>query len=233
MPSKTTESAYFSLFFVSFLPILYFTLYKVEKIKDKSDTMLKIFSFITILFLITPLLFSQEADSQYDDNTAFYEGEKFNYIIEPPSGFEMNSEESTDDGFSFAFIPKGEKYSEASIVIGINIFKLKKDPKKKFTLDMLINGDTTAVRKHFGKNIEISEVAPIKTLTGDAMRTIYFNTEKGFIPNVMMSYLDGESEILIFDLSISDVTPRFKAEKKYLECLENIKVLTKGTIEVG
>ena len=84
--------------------------------------MLKIFSFITILFLITPLLFSQEADSQYDDNTAFYEGEKFNYIIEPPSGFEMNSEESTDDGFSFAFIPNGEKYSEASIVIGINIF---------------------------------------------------------------------------------------------------------------
>lgn len=182
---------------------------------------------------MTATVLASEADSLLDNNTAFYEGDSFSYIIAPPENFQMNSEESTDDGYSFAFIPSAEKYADASILIGINIFKIKKSKKKPFTLDMLITDDTTAIRKHFGDEIEISEVEAIQTATTDKLRTIYFKSKSGLTPNVMMSYFDGKSEILIFDLTITDKVPRFQAEKIYLECLNQIKILTKGKLEIG
>ncbi len=191
---------------------------------------------ILVIFIIictTHIVSAAGPDSLLDNNTAFYEGKSYNYIIAPPDGYRMNSVESTDDGYSFAFIPNGEKYADASVIIGINIFKIKTTKDKPFTLDMLITEDTTAIRKHFGKNIEISEVEPIQTATTDKLRTIYFNSEDNIVPNVMMSYFDGKSEILIFDLSITDRVPRFQAEKIYLECIQHIKILTKGKLEVG
>ncbi len=188
---------------------------------------------ILILFFVTYSLSASEADSLYENNTAFYEGKTYNYIISPPVDFQMNTVESTDDGYSFAFIPNGENYSEASVIIGINIFKIKENRNNSFSLEKLIEGDTTAIRKHYGKDIQISEVKAIQSATTDTMRTFYFNASKTILPNVMMSYLDGKSEILIFDLSISDKTVRFKAEKIYLECLQRIKALTKGKIDVG
>lgn len=191
--------------------------------------MRQIFSII-ILLLTTQIISADDADSLFDKNTAFYEGTTYNYIIAPPKGYQMNSDESSDDGYSFAFIPIGEKYNDASVIIGINIFKIKDNA---FTLEMLIKDDTTAIRKHFGKEIEISEVEPIQTATTDKLRTIYFNSKSGIIPNVMMSYFDGKSEILIFDLTITDKIPRFQAETIYLECIQKIKILTKGSINVG
>lgn len=194
--------------------------------------MRQIYSIIIIL-LTTLTVSASEADSLLDNNTAFYEGKSFNYIIAPPDGYQMNSVEATDDGYSFAFIPNGEKYADASVIIGINIFKIKPTKGKPFTLDMLITEDTTAIRKHFGKKIEISEVKPIQTATTDKLRTIYFNSDDSILPNVMMSYFNGKSEILIFDLSITDRVPRFQAEKIYLECIRHIKILTKGKLEIG
>ena len=187
-----------------------------------------------LVFLIfCQLLSAQEVDSLTDKNTAFYEGEIYNYIITPPENFKMNSKEATDDGYSFAFIPVGEKYADASVIIGINIFKIKPTKENPFSLDMLITEDTTAMRKHYGADVEISEVEPIQTATTDKMRTIYINSDKEILPNVMMSYLDGKSEILIFELAITDKIVRFKAEAIYLECLKQIKALTKGKIDIG
>ncbi len=182
---------------------------------------------------MTSMVSAQDADSLFDNNTAFYEGKTFNYIITPPEGYKLNSEESKDDGYSFAFIPTGEQYDSASLIIGINIFKIKPTKDNPFTLEMLINEDTTAIRKHYGKDIEISEVEPIVTATTDKLRTIYFNSSENVLPNVMMSYLDGTSEVLIFDLTISKSIPRFKAETIYLECLQNVKALTTGKIDIG
>ena len=199
---------------------------------DDTYRMKKIYTALVLIF-ITATAFASEADSLYDNNTAFYEGDSFSYIISPPDNFQMNSAEATDDGYSFAFIPSTEKYADASVLIGINIFKIKKSKKNPFTLDMLITDDTTAIRKHFGKEIEIAEVEPIQTATTDKLRTIYFESKSGMTPNVMMSYFDGKSEILIFDLTVTDTVPRFQAEKIYLECLNKIKILTKGKLEVG
>ena len=186
-----------------------------------------------IIICSSQAIFAEDADSLFDNNTAFYEGKSYSYIIAPPENFKMNSEEATDDGYSFAFIPKAEKYSQASIIIGINIFKIKASKDSSFTLDKLISFDTTSAREHFGKDVEISEVKAIETATTDKLRTIYFNSDAGIIPNVMMSYFDGKSEIIIFELNITDRIARFQAEQIYLECLQQIKILTKGKLEVG
>ncbi len=199
---------------------------------DDTYRMKKIYS-ILLLLLLTSTVCASDADSLFDNNTAFYEGDSYSYIIAPPVHFKMNSEEATDDGYSFAFIPSSDKYADASMIIGINIFKIKKSKEKPFSLDMLILDDTTSIRKHFGAEIEIAEVEAIQTATTDKLRTVYFNSKDGNTPNVMMSYFDGESEILIFDLTIGDKVPRFQAEKIYLECLNKIKILTKGKLEVG
>lgn len=192
--------------------------------------------YIVFVFLLLSIsAFSQTPNEEVnlDDNTAFYEGAENSYIIAPPDGYIMVTDSAADDGYSFAFIPKGESYSSASVRIGINIFKIKKDAKDKFKLENLINDDTLAYRIHYGETIEIDEVAPGVSLTGDSLRTIYFNDTTTFIPNVMMSYLDGGEEILIFELSISDSFPRFKAEKIYMECLGKIKMLEQGSIGIG
>ncbi len=194
--------------------------------------MKKVYIVLLIIFMNSSV-FATEPDSLLDNNTAFYEGDLYSYIIAPPVHFKMNSEEATDDGYSFAFIPTSDKYADASMIIGINIFKIKKSKETPFTLEMLITDDTTSIRKHFGNDIDIAEVEAIQTATTDKLRTIYFNSKDGTTPNVMMSYFDGKSEILIFDLTISEKVPRFQAEKIYLECLNKIKILTKGKLEVG
>ena len=188
---------------------------------------------LLIALLAISGLNAQELDSTiFDDNTAFFEGEVYSYLIPPPSDFIMNSTEATDEGYSFAFIPKDDEYVGASIIIGINIYKIKEE-SKNITIDEILSADTSAVREHFGKGVVISEVEPIQTLTSDKMRTVYLNDDEHFLPNVMISYLNGQTEILIFELTITEDTPKFIAEKKYLECLNKIKVLTKGEIEVG
>lgn len=190
---------------------------------------------ILSFFLLLSVAHSQNTpkDVTLDDNTAFYEGANNSYIIAPPKGFVMITDSAASDGYSFAFIPKGEKYATASVRIGINIFKIKKEARDKFKLDDLIKDDTLAYRIHFGETINIDEVAPTVSLTGDSMRTIYYNDTTTFIPNVMMSYLDGHEEILIFELSINESYPRFEAEKVYMECLNNVKMLEQGSLGVG
>lgn len=190
----------------------------------------------TILLLFGFLVASaaaQEADSSLDNNTAFFEGEAVSYIISPPSGFVMVMDDAIADGYSFAFIPDGETYDSATVRIGIHIFRIKEEQKSKFTMDDVISEDTAGIREHFGPSIVIQEVDSVMTKSGFAVRNFFLNDTTAFIPNVMMSYLHGGSEILIFDLSIIIDYPRFMAEQVYMECLEKIKVLIKGKLETG
>ena len=184
------------------------------------------------LLLGSPVL-CQPPDSTLDDNTAFYEGDKLSYVISPPDGFALVMEDAIVDGYSFAFIPEDETYDSATIRIGINIYRMKEGLTKDFTIDDIIGDDTTAIREHFGVDIVMNEVDSVVTKKGYTIRNFFLNDTTAFIPNVMISYLDGGSEILIFDLSITDEYPRFMAEQIYMECLELLKVLVNGTLEAG
>ena len=189
-----------------------------------------LFIIFIILTVISAVSFAVEPENTLDSNTAFYEGTKYSYIISPPDNFVMNTVNAVDDGYSFAFIPDDEVYDSASITIGVNIFKIKEELKDNFNLDILIENDTSAYRMHYGYGISIEEVKPIKCSSDFYLRTIYFNDSSDFIPNVMLSYFDGETEILVFDLSISPFIPRFTAEKIYTELINNFRVLMKGKL---
>lgn len=191
---------------------------------------------LTILLLLGFLAAAttaQEADSTLDNNTAFFEGESVSYIITPPDGFVMVMDEAIADGYSFAFIPKDESYDSAAVRIGIHIFRIKDDLRSQFSIDDIISEDTVGIRDHFGKSVVIQEVDSVMTKSGFTIRNIFLNDTTSFIPNVMMSYLHGGSEIMIFDLSIVLDYPRFMAEQVYMECLEKLKVLVKGKLETG
>lgn len=187
---------------------------------------------IIILCLSGP---GQAADrpGTLDSSTAFYAGDSLNYVISPPDGFQMIVGLAADDGYSFAFISRDETYDSASIIIGVNIFKVEVDSTGGTDLNLLIESDTTALRLHYGESLEVSEVEPIKTEQSRLLRTIYINDRTRLIPNVMMSYFDGGKELLIFDLSVAERFPRYLAEKVYLNGLKKFKALIKGELEAS
>lgn len=186
---------------------------------------------LTIGLLGMSAAMAQDTTKALDNNTAFYEGEKQNYVIPPPEGFKMIFEEAVDDGFSFAFIPDSDNYDSASIILGVNMFRIKEDRRATFNLNDLIASDTSSIREVFGGDLQMEEVNPIGTEGGQALRTLYLKDTTTFIPNVMMSYYYGGSEVIIFDLSVSGTIPRFKAEDLYVSFLKNFKILPKGTLE--
>jgi hypothetical protein len=160
-----------------------------------------------------------------DSNAAFYEGEKLNYVIYPPDGYKMVDYPAVQDGYSFAFIPRGQDYEDADLMIGVNIFKIR-----GMTFQEALAADTASVHKHYGANTVIWTVDSVFIRNGETIPTFYINDTTGFIPNVMMSYYDGNTEMVIFELVITDRVARFKAEEVYVECLERFKVLQVGEL---
>ena len=170
-------------------------------------------------------LIQAEVEPILDSNTAFYEGETLNYIIYPPDDFRMVDWNTTVDGYSFAFIPRGETYEEADQIIGANIFKIR-----GLTFGEVIENDTATLREHYGGEVSIWLVDSVFTASGQLAPTFFINDPAAFIPNVMISYVDGQTEILIFELVVTDRAARLKAEDSFIECLEKLKVLSIGEL---
>ena len=161
-----------------------------------------------------------QTETTLDSNTAFYEGETLNYIVHPPTDFRMVDWEATADGYSFAFIPKGQSYDKADLMIGANIFKIR-----GLAFDDVIVGDTIALREHYGSEVSIWPVDSVFTASGQLVPTFFINDPARFLPNVMISYVNGETELLVFELVITERAVRVKAEDVFIECLEKLKVL--------
>ncbi|MEE8405032.1 MAG: hypothetical protein V3S17_06550, partial [candidate division Zixibacteria bacterium] len=165
-----------------------------------------------------------------DSNTAFFEGEKYNYIIYPPDGFQLITDEVKSAGYSLAFVPEGQLYDSADITIDINIFRFKKKKNKVDFFSELIKDDTLQIRKHYGKTLLIRPVDSVFNKDGKLLPTFYFSDSTRFIPTVMMSYFDGAHEVLIFELTIKRLQPKFVAEQKFTECLGKFRTLIRGDI---
>lgn len=162
-----------------------------------------------------------------DSNTAFYEGETQNYVAPPPPDFRLLTTEATNDGYSFAFIPEHDSYDSASVMITATIYRLTKS-----VFDEVLTADTTALREHYGPELIVRSVDSVFLFNGDPTRTFYVNDKTRFIPTVMVSYCDGGSEIVIFELNIVDGgLPRFLAEGIYTQCLQRFKMLKKGELD--
>lgn len=181
--------------------------------------------YVLIAILLAGSVLGASPDAILDSNTAFFDGEHFRYVIPAPSQYKLVVEEAYADGYSMAFLPKLERYDSASIMIGVNIYKLGGT-----AVDSLIARDTISLRNHFGQTMEIREVQPLPTATGEAARTFYLKQGKGFLPNAAMAYFDGGAEVVIFELVLSESVMRFKAEQLFADFVRNFKPSKKGTL---
>jgi hypothetical protein len=169
--------------------------------------------------------FAGQAPQTDEQHAALYRGESLNYVITPPDQFSMVDWEATADGYSFAFIPSGQAYDSAEVTIGVNIYKIR-----GLVFRDVIARDTVALRKHYGKNVSIWSVDSVHTASGQSAHTFFINDTTRFIPNVMISYLDGRTEMLVFELVISERAARVKAEDAFMQCLNRMKALPIGQL---
>ena len=149
-----------------------------------------------------------------DSNNAFYAGEKFNYVVKAPHHFKMITAEARADGYSFAFVPDTFSYKKADIVIGVNIYKIR-----GLAFESVLANDTSSMREHYGPNLVLRPVDSVRNGSGQPMTAFYLDDKSRFIPNVMTTYFHGDSEILIFELSIAPGVARVGAENIFMECL--------------
>jgi len=162
-----------------------------------------------------------------DSNTAFYQGENLRYVFPPARQLKMVSAEAIADGYSFAFIPRGDVYDSASMIVGVNIYKIR-----GLSFDSVITTDTSSLHSHYGPDVIIRPVDSVYAGSGEPLRTFYIDSKKRFLPNVMVSYFNGGTEIVIFELVIAPQSIRPKAEELYIACLTNFKALKLGTLGV-
>jgi len=163
-------------------------------------------------------------NSSLDSNIAFFEGKEISFLIPPPSGFKLEIERAKSEGYSMAFILEDFSYDSSEVRIDISIFSFKK--KNRFGLKKYIANDSTALKEHFGINLEFYKIDSILNNSNERLATYYINNKSKFIPNVMVAYYFRTHELLIFELSISESYPRFKAEKQFLKLVQNFKTIS-------
>lgn len=184
---------------------------------------------ILILALVAAAPVSAEQPYTLDSNTAFFEGVSLAYVFNPPPNMILITEEANADGYSFAFIAETDEYKDAGALVSVTIFTLGAN-----AFDSVVAADTSAIREHYGGALTITSVDSVTTFDGSALLTFFINDETRFIPTVMVSYFDGGSEIVMFELSISESgLPRFLAEGLYTSCIQHFKALKKGTLETA
>jgi len=186
---------------------------------------------VAVMALLIVLGLNAGENGQTNKNASVFEGDKFAYVIYPPNGFKLVTDEAVDSGYSLAFIPKGQTYTNANIVIDVNVFKVKTKNADDVYLKELIKDDIGQLRSHFGKGLTISAVDSVYNTNKRLLPTFYFDDPNRFIPTVMMSYFNGGSEVIIFQLSIGKNQPRVKAEEIFLNCVNAFKSLIKEDIE--
>ncbi|HEX2897472.1 MAG TPA: hypothetical protein VHP63_05410 [candidate division Zixibacteria bacterium] len=171
-----------------------------------------------------------EKSGYLDKNVSVYEGEKYAYVIYPPNGYQTIYDEAMAAGYSFSFIPLGQKYKTAKVAIDVNILRLEKAQADNAYMIGFIKEDIKQLKKHFGKGLSIRTVDSVFNDTHVMMPTLYVNDTSRFVPTVMISYFNGVSEVIIFQLSINRNQPRPQAEEAFLNCIEAFKSLVKGDI---
>lgn len=166
------------------------------------------------------------AGVELDSNTAIFEGATHTYLFSPPPGFRLETDSSAYDGYSFAFIPDSAEYSSSPVTVGINIFRLE-----NAQVDDVIDADTAAIRSHYGHDLIIDPIDPPKMPVSLPTRMFYLNNMDRFIPNVMVAYIDGGTELIVVELTIAPAQLRTMAETAFLSCVEQLRTLKHGHLD--
>jgi hypothetical protein len=180
---------------------------------------------IALLVLTGAALADETGEFALDSNTAFYEGEALNYMVSSTSGFRLVIHKARFDGYSFAFVPDNEFYDSASTLVGVHIFKIR-----GMSFEDALTADTSAIREYYGPELALNPVPGIKNEDGDSLVTFYLDRKDQFIPNVMMAYFNGGTEMLIFELVISPEAVRFESEERFVAIVSRFRTLIRGEL---
>lgn len=185
---------------------------------------------VALLCLAANSISSPRSTDFLDKSVSMFEGQEYAYVIYPPNGYQLVTDDAKAAGYSLAFIPLGQSYKNASVTIDVNIFRVEKaKADNAYMIDFILD-DINQLKKHFGKRLVIRTVDSVFNANKQMMPTLYVNDSSRFIPTVMLSYFNGKSEIIIFQLTIGRTQPRFEAEEIYLACINAFKSLIKGDI---
>jgi hypothetical protein len=168
---------------------------------------------------------AQSGTAVLDSNTAYYEGEQLRYVFPAPREFRMVTDEAIEDGYSFAFIPRHGEYRTALMTIGVNIYKIR-----GISFDAVVAQDTASIREHYGADLLIRPVDSVMTGSGEELKSFYLDSKSRFLPNVMISYFNGGTELVIFELVIDPNALRPKAEEIYLAAIQDFRAMRFGTL---
>jgi hypothetical protein len=178
---------------------------------------------------VTPIPSGFSGDTSAGDNSAFFEGDSLSYVLSAPPECRLVIDEVAEQGYSLAFIPEGRPFDSAQMMIAVSILS-NPDGGKTLPLADFILTDTAAVTRHYGPGMAVSRVALTDKIDDKGIVSFYLNDKTRFVPDVLLSYFSGGSEILVFQLSIREGFPRFEAEKAFVECLSKFRILIKGSV---
>jgi len=165
-----------------------------------------------------------------DSNAVIYEGARLSYVMAAPVGFVLEMAESQIDDYSFAFVPEGETYTEATVLIGVTIYSLNDSTGNRGSAERIMQMDTSGMRDHFGQTLSIRPLEAVTNATGQPVIVFYLEDKTRFMPNVMTGYFDGTEELVILELIITPDFPRFLAEDAFMEALDSFKTLVQGSL---
>lgn len=152
-------------------------------------------------------------DEVTDDNSAFFKGQNQSYVFYAPPGCQLLIEEPGFEGYSFAYVPEGQKFENSDFLVTITIYTLYVDD-----FAGVLESDTIAMHQHYGKTAQIQRVDSLTNKPIKKLRTFALTDTEGFLPTQMVSYFDGGDEIVIFEANASSS----KYVEKALSTFENL-----------
>lgn len=167
-----------------------------------------------------------------DSSTAYYEGRELGYVFPAPPHFRLVIEEpAAADGYSFAFIADTAEYGEADVIIGVTILANHDKQNTPPLLEEFLTRDTAGMRSFYGEALKMWPVDSVLNRGREVLPSVYLTADRRHIPTVMVSYYDGGTEVIVFELIVSGRFPCFKALPIYERAVGRFHVLKRATLK--
>lgn len=167
-----------------------------------------------------------------DSSTAYYEGRELGYVFPAPPRFRLVIEEAAaTDGYSFAFISDTAGYAGADVIIGVTILANHDEETTPPPLEEFLTLDTAGMRSFYGEALKMWPVDSVLNRGRELLPSVYLTADREHIPTVMVSYYDGGTEVIVFELIVSGRFASFKALPIYEKAVGRFHVLKRATLE--
>jgi hypothetical protein len=147
-----------------------------------------------------------------DTSYAYYEGKTFSYFFEAPEGWILNLEDAYAEGYTAAMYPEGQEYSNSKAIIYVWIFENN---------DYDFAGFISADSAHYAKKdkAEFLRTDTLELESGDIAIILEVDDPGGASKLAMIGYVDAVTEIIIYELRITDRVYFAEADGKFREAL--------------